>query len=68
MGPRVLTASSGFAPRDMAVDRLRQCKRKIQRLRESRGLALLGCLPHWGREGVTLAISTPAQKTRGDFY
>ena len=34
----------------------------------SRGLAPLGCLPLWGREGVTLAISTPAQKIRGDFY
>ena len=34
----------------------------------SRGLAPSCCLPHWGREGVTLAISTPAQKTRGDFY
>jgi hypothetical protein len=32
-----------------------------------KGLAPLGCLPLWGREGVTLAISTPAQKTRGDF-
>jgi hypothetical protein len=31
----------------------------------SRGLAPSCCLPHWGREGVTLAISTPAQKTRG---
>ena len=31
----------------------------------SRGLAPLDCLPHWGREGVTLAISTPAQKLEG---
>ena len=28
----------------------------------SRGLAHLGCLPHWGREGVTLAISAPNSK------
>jgi hypothetical protein len=28
----------------------------------------LGCLPRWGREEVTLAISTTAQKTRGEFY
>jgi hypothetical protein len=25
-------------------------------------------LPHWGREGVILAISTRSQKTRGIFY
>ena len=43
-------------------------KEKSNRSWGSRGLAPLGCLPHWGREGVTLAISTPAQKTRGDFY
>ena len=42
-------------------------KEKSNRSRGSRGLAPLGCLPLWGREGVTLAISTPAQKTRGDF-
>ena len=29
-----------------------------------KGASPLGCLPHWGRVGVTLAISTPAQKTR----
>ena len=33
-----------------------------------KGLAPSCCLPHWGRKGVTLAISTPAQKTRGDFF
>ena len=33
----------------------------------SRGLAPLDCLHHRGRVGVTLAISTPAQKNRGDF-
>jgi hypothetical protein len=43
---------------------LRQRKRKIQPLMGVRGLAPLDCLPHWGREGVTLAISTRAQKTR----
>ena len=42
-------------------------KEKSNRSRGSRGLAPLGCLPHWGREGVTFAISTPAQKTP-DFY
>jgi hypothetical protein len=31
------------------------------------GLPPLGCLPHWGREGVTLVISTPYKKTRRDF-
>jgi hypothetical protein len=34
----------------------------------SRGLVPLDCLPHWGREGVTIAISTSSQKTRRDFY
>ena len=33
----------------------------------SKALALSYCFPLWGREGVTLAISTPAQKTRRDF-
>ena len=33
----------------------------------SRGLPL-GLPPHWGRVGVTLAISSQAQQTRGDFY
>ena len=28
-------------------------------------LAPLGCLPLWGREGVTLAISTPVEKPEG---
>jgi hypothetical protein len=27
----------------------------------------LGCLPLWGREGVTLAIFTPAQKNARGF-
>jgi hypothetical protein len=46
---------------------LRQRKERSNRSWGSRGLAPLGCLPHWGREGVTLAISTPAQKTRRGF-
>ena len=40
---------------------------KSNRSRGSRGPALLGCLPHWGREGVTLAISTPALKKLEGF-
>jgi hypothetical protein len=33
----------------------------------SGGLAPLGCLPLWGREGVTLAISIPAKKNSKGF-
>ena len=33
-----------------------------------KGACPLGLPPPLGREGVTLAISTPAQKTRRDFY
>ena len=66
MGPRALTALSGLAPWSMAVD-LRQRGEKSNRSWGSRGLAPLGCFPHWGREGVTLAISTPAQKNAGGF-
>ena len=68
MWPRALTASSGLAPWSMAVDRFGSVKEKSNRSWGSRGLAPLVCLPLWGREGATLAISTPAQKTRGDFY
>ena len=68
MGPRALTASSGLAPWSMAGSYFNSVKEKSNRSWGSRGLAPLGCLPHWGREGVTLAISSPAQKTRGDFY
>ena len=32
------------------------------RMRGSRGLAPLGCLPLWGREGVTLANSTASKE------
>jgi hypothetical protein len=32
------------------------------------GLPHWAASPPWGREGVTLAISTPAKKTLGDFY
>jgi hypothetical protein len=67
MGPRALTASSGFAPWNIAVDRLRQHKRKNPTAHWVKGPALLGCLPLWGREGVTLAISTPAQKNPKGF-
>ena len=34
----------------------------------SRGLVPSGCLPHGGREGVTLAISTQTKKLGRDFY
>jgi hypothetical protein len=54
MGPRALTASSGLAQWSMVWIVLRQRLRKIQ--------PLLGCLPPWGREGVTLAISATAKK------
>ena len=68
MGPRALTASSGLAPWSMAWIVLRQRKEKSNRSWGSRGLAPSCCLPLWGREGVTLAISTPTQKTRKEFY
>ncbi len=45
----------------------RQLKRKIQPLLGVKGACPLGCLPLWGREGVTLAISTPAQKNARGF-
>jgi hypothetical protein len=32
-----------------------------------KGLVPLGSLPHWGREGVTLAICTSAQKNLRGF-
>ena len=67
MEPRALSASSGLAPWSMAVD-LGSMEKYPTALGGSMGLAPLGCLPLWGREGVTLAISSPAQKTRGDFY
>ena len=69
MGPRALTASSGLAPWSMAVDRyFGSVKEKSNRSMGVKGaLPPLGCLPLWGREGVTLAISTPAQKTRRRF-
>jgi len=34
----------------------------------SRGPAPSCCLPHWGREGVTLAIYSQRKKRGGDFY
>ena len=42
-------------------------KEKFNRFMGSRGLAPLGCLPRWGRERVTLAISSSSQKTRREF-
>ena len=69
MGPRALTASSGLAPWSMAVDHTSAAlEKKSNPFMGVKGACLLGLPPHWGREGVTLAISTPAQKTRGDFY
>ena len=75
MGPRALTTSSGLAPWSMAVGSyFGSVKEKFNRSWESRGLAPLGCLPHWGREGVTFAISTPVLKklegisTEPDFH
>jgi hypothetical protein len=56
MEPRTITASSGLAPWSMAVDRTSNRSRRSSRLAPS------CCLPLWGRGGVTLAISTPAQK------
>ena len=59
----------GARPGSMAVDRyFGSVKEKSNRSWGSRRLAPLGCLLPLGREGVTLAISMPAQKTRGDFY
>ena len=58
---------SGLAQWSMAVDLTRQRKRKTQPLMGVKGACPSGCLPHWGREGVTLAISTQTQKSRGDF-
>ena len=44
----------------------RKRKRKIQPLVGIKGACLFGASP-LGREGFILAISTPAQKNRGDF-
>jgi hypothetical protein len=41
--------------------------RKIQPLLGVRGARPSWTASLWGREGVTFAISIPAQKTRGDF-
>ena len=64
MGPRALTASSGLARWSMATSATFE---KNGTALGGQGASPLGCLPHWGREGVTLAISTPAQKTRKGF-
>ena len=63
MGPRALAASSGLAPWSMAVDWDLWYKNFE---RGSRGPAPLGCLPHWGREGVTLPV--PQSKNPNDSY
>ncbi len=55
---------SGLAPWSMAVDCTPVAWRKIQPSRGSRGIASLGCLPHWGREGFILAISTLLKNSR----
>ena len=39
----------------------------IQPLMGVQGACPLCCLPLWGREGVTLAISTPLKKLGRDF-
>ena len=68
MGPRALTASSGFAPWSMAVDRTSAALKKNPAAHGgSRGLAPLGCLPHWGREGVTLGIVHASSKNARGF-
>ncbi len=68
MGLRALTASSGLAQWSMAVESyFWEREEKSNRSWGSRGLVPLGCFPHWGREAGNLAISAPAQKTRGDF-
>jgi len=40
-------------------------KEKSNSLMGVKGACPLGCLPHWGREGVTLAISTQSRKLEG---
>jgi hypothetical protein len=53
----------GARPMEHTVDSTSAAWRKIQPLYGVNGaLPPLGCLPHWGREGVTLAISKTAKK------
>ncbi len=56
MGPRALAAWSGLAP--WSRTGYGHLVKKLIQNRGSRGHAPLGCLPLWGREGVTLANST----------
>ena len=51
MGPRALAASSGLAPWSKAINGHRM--KILIKYGGSRGLPPLGCLPLWGREGVT---------------
>ncbi len=59
MMPRALAASSGLAPWSRTWYGILE---KMIQNRGSRGHAPLGCLPLWGREGVTLPI--PRDATR----
>jgi len=62
--PRALAASSGLAPWSMTADRIPRLGEYLIEERGSRGLAPLGCLPLWGREGVTLAIRYGSTKSK----
>lgn len=64
MGPRALTASIGLAPWSMTMSKNRVKNFFLDW--GSGGLAPLGCLPLWGREGVTLLCS-PEQRA-DEFY
>jgi hypothetical protein len=65
MGPRVLTVSSSLAPWSIGVDRTSGCGEKFNALGGQGGLPPLGCLPLWGREGVTLAIPRQLKNSEG---
>ena len=66
MGPTGAHRLVGARPVEHAVDLyFGSVKEKSNRSLRSKGLAPTCCLPPRGREGVTLAISMPAQKTRG---
>jgi hypothetical protein len=62
MGPWALTASSGLAPWSILWIVLRQHGEKSNRSMGSTVLCPPRLPPHWGREGVTLAISKTAKK------
>ena len=67
MGPRALTASSGLAPWSMAVDRTSASVKENPTAPGVKGACPLGLPPPRGREGVTLAISTPVSKNSRGF-